>query len=531
MTKQHPSVPSAKTSDQGLAMATVIIITFTISSLAIALTSLSVSALGKAANDEDWQAALNAANAGVSEYLARLNEDADYWKYRDSKADFSSTSEGNLDPENLALTNWKAIDGEEYGPKVSEFRYEVDNSQYRTEGVIRLQSSGRVGNTVRTVETILRRRSFIDYLYFTDYETVDPALNGLAKCESYYYTDRDSDCPQINFGNNDEINGPLHSNDAIQTCGSPTFNDEVSTSWRTNRERRYLKGCYWGNPTFTKGPPRFVEKLGIPPSNTEIRQQVNANYTDTPGCLYTGPTTIKLLNTGKMKVWSPGTNRQERPACGGGASEEEVDLPSNGVIFVREAGEFDEYENKDPNCPDAETNCVGYPKPGDDTEYEQGAGDVFISGELKGSLTVSADRIIVIGDLTYNDIEKDLLGLVSLNHIEVYHPYGSAGNLDDPDWGTDQVAEINAALLAVNNSIRVQSHDRGGRLGTLRIFGAMGQSFRGTVGTARNGNLRNGYLKDYNYDYRLKYQSPPHFLDPVQSAFAISVWSEEDRAY
>ncbi len=40
-----------------------------------------------------------------------------------------------------------------------------------------------------------------------------------------------------------------------------------------------------------------------------------------------------------------------------------------------------------------------------------------------------------------------------------------------------------------------------------------------------------GYDKNYNYDYRLKYQSPPKFLDPVQAAFAISVWSEENGAY
>ena len=28
-----------------------------------------------------------------------------------------------------------------------------------------------------------------------------------------------------------------------------------------------------------------------------------------------------------------------------------------------------------------------------------------------------------------------------------------------------------------------------------------------------------GYSKNYNYDDRLRYLSPPHFLDPVESAW------------
>ena len=35
--------------------------------------------------------------------------------------------------------------------------------------------SGRVHNVTRTVYATLRRRSFLDYLYFTEFETKDPA--------------------------------------------------------------------------------------------------------------------------------------------------------------------------------------------------------------------------------------------------------------------------------------------------------------------------------------------------------------------
>ena len=33
--------------------------------------------------------------------------------------------------------------------------------------------------------------------------------------------------------------------------------------------------------------------------------------------------------------------------------------------------------------------------------------------------------------------------------------------------------------------------------------------------------MATGYIKDYNYDDRLRYQEPPHFLDPVQSAWHV----------
>jgi hypothetical protein len=54
-------------------------------------------------------------------------------------------------------------------------------------------------------------------------------------------------------------------------------------------------------------------------------------------------------------------------------------------------------------------------------------------------------------------------------------------------------------------------------MGTLEVNGAIAQKFRGAVGTSGG----TGYFKNYVYDDRLRYEAPPHFLNPVQSAWHV----------
>ena len=55
---------------------------------------------------------------------------------------------------------------------------------------------------------------------------------------------------------------------------------------------------------------------------------------------------------------------------------------------------------------------------------------------------------------------------------------------------------------------------------------AIAQRYRGIVGSGSS-----GFAKNYVYDSRLRYASPPKFLDPVQSAYQPSLWSESAPAY
>ena len=57
--------------------------------------------------------------------------------------------------------------------------------------------------------------------------------------------------------------------------------------------------------------------------------------------------------------------------------------------------------------------------------------------------------------------------------------------------------------------------------------GVIAQQHRGVGRASGGGTRRTGYIKNYNYDERLKYRSPPYFLDPVQASWRILRQTEQ----
>jgi Tfp pilus assembly protein PilX len=532
-----------KRDERGFALATVMASTAILVVLATAAVSYGVGSQNISRHDQDWNGALSAAEAGIDDYIFRLNENANYWTYNAS----------NPPPDgNLAFTQFVNVSGgSNVTTNTARYRYDVNASSITTNGVIKLTSTGRVNDVERTVYATLRRRSFIDYLYFTDYETKDPAsytgspftaAQAQTACAKYFYTGRDSQCTNINFTSGDTINGPLHSNDAFMVCGTPAFNGETSTSWAGSGGKRYRESssCGGNNPSFANaGDPRQLAPLTMPPSNSAIKAETLAGR---GGCLYTGPTRIKLNSNGTMTVNSPFTKQTNNSPCpknGSGA------LPSNGVIYVQNVPSVSSDPNYTNGCPysvNGRSHPLGMPIANDVNTYNCRYGDVFLEGTLDGQLTIAAENNI---DITWHLRYKggvggdDLLGLVANNYVEVYHPVSctsgnsSSCNLDanfpnETARGAKfQNAVIQAAILSVNHSFWVQRYDVGAAsaMGTLHIDGAIAQRFRGPVGTG-SGTPSTGYLKQYVYDQRLKYLSPPKFLDPVASSWGVATWAE-----
>jgi hypothetical protein len=354
----------------------------------------------------------------------------------------------------------------------------------------------------RTVVTTLRRRSFLDYIYFTDFETRDPAqypdpqdAEDAARDCVKPRASRPSWCVPIQFSDDDVINGPLHTNDDLLVCGGTTLgredpHDDVIEvtgpgGWKN------ASGCS-GQPTINGKWIHPAASLTVPPSNTGLASIAQPAYT------YTGQTTI-VLNGTSMDVTT------------GGVKTTGVPLPPNGVIYVNNG-----------NCSGTRTPLL------QDYNDPPGCAVVFVKGTYAASLTIaSANDIVVNGNLTKQANSDAVLGLIANNNVRVYHPVTPLGRTN-PDSctnapGTMQNVTIEAAILALAHSFVVDNFRCGARLGTLNVTGAIAQRFRGAVATTGG----TGYTKNYVYDDRLKYRSPPYFLDPMQAAWKVNRSNEQ----
>ncbi|TIC88436.1 hypothetical protein E8D34_05815 [Nocardioides sp. GY 10113] len=552
--------------DQGYVMVVVVVsMTVLIAMLTVVL-GYSRTTIKTVRNAADWNQALQAADAGVADYLARLNADDNYWQGVDctNVALKGPTSRTNTCGWNATTPpGWADLPG-----SGAQYHYEVDVSSTPSNGTVVLTSSGRSRGENRTIQVRMRRGGFGEFLYYTVYETVDPeneAVYGyknttaISRCTKYYYQGRDTSyCSDINFVSGDVIDGPLHTNDAMLMYGTPRFNGTTTTSWPSCTKSN-PSTCYRRNgspsPTFAKGIA-YRDPVQLPESIGDLRQYVDPTQPN-PGCLYTGPTRIKIVNgsgttPSTMRVWSPWTT-STNSGCGtvplnGSAA---IPIPHNSLIYVQ-------------NVPATQTAPVsgktnpgtgacpggwigdGFPLAGTTTsgDYNQTLdeakctyGTVYVEGTLKGRLSIAAEaNVVITGDLTYSGgrTGTDALGLLANESVKIYHPVrctsysswrkecSSGSNLNRPSGSTFTDPEVNAAILTLRHSFTVQQYQFGSRLGDLSLFGTIAQRFRGPVGTTNT----SGYLKKYVYDTRMRYAPPPYFLDPVRSAWGVKTYGE-----
>jgi hypothetical protein len=180
--------------------------------------------------------------------------------------------------------------------------------------------------------------------------------------------------------------------------------------------------------------------------------------------------------------------------------------PSNGVVYVQSS-----------SC-----GIAGYNRAQTYTN-PTGCGDLWISGNTSTSMTFATDNdVIVTGNTTVSGTAE--LGLIANNFVRVYHPTTwSNGNCQGNAASSPTNVEIDAAILSLAHSFLVDNWYCGNSLGTLTVKGAIAQRFRGPVGTTAG----TGYIKNYVYDDRFRYTSPPYFLDPVQAGWKVMRQNEQ----
>lgn len=303
----------------GFALPVVIGLGLALTIMVASVLTFSTSGSQKSGGDVNGANAMAAAYAGLAEYQSQLTANNAYEKYGvltsfNTGSTFAGTN-GNPAFGTTAGGTWATVANSN---NTEFFRYEVDNSKYSSSGVIRVRVTGRAGNVTRSIVANLKGTGFIDYLYFTNYESSNPAITGetqqgnsSALCISQHLDDpsynSNTACQPVQFISGDVLYGPVRTNDEFTICGAE-FKQTIQSTAATGTYNK-PNGC--SNPTFDSGTPQNVASLDLPATNSamlqETRNDLTASTVPRPGCLYTGPTQIVFNSDGTMTVTSPWT--------------------------------------------------------------------------------------------------------------------------------------------------------------------------------------------------------------------------------
>jgi len=481
---------------------------------------------------QDRKAAYAAAEAGIEYYKFHLAQDNDYWnRCTNVTAPSALNDEWNpsVNPTDTRL-NWRTLPG-------STAQYAVEllpasgtrcvqndgGASMIAKGTFRIRSTGRANGVKRSIVATFRRPSFLDYIYFTDYEDLDPKMatgtGASSACEAYRPSR--TGCTEISFGNGDKILGPFHTNDSIRINGTVTLGNSAADSIEIALDKpQSVNGSGTVHWVGTLRSP--YDNLPMPDNNGEL----DAPASTPDGILLSGLNTVELdATTDTIKVWQGlRPDQTYRTKADGSFRDDKTPTtypwPKNGVLYVQGGA----------------GGCSSTDSPRDADYFNDGTGcpELFVSGTYDKDLTIgSAGDIIVAprkwkeGDAansTSANITRTgdaVLGLIANNYVRVWHPTSSGANRTPAQTNVT----IQAAILALRSFV-VDDWGVGNALGTLSVDGAIAQSFRGPVATG-GATPTSGYVKNYTYDSRLKYRNPPYFLKPLNAAWKVLTQHEQ----
>jgi hypothetical protein len=541
------SVRKRRSGESGFALVTVmgtLLVASLISISAFAAVNGDARESGK---DVGRKQALAAAESGVNDYLFQLNQDNGYWA--------KCTNTGDSTPVNDVWNGvlpdprkWRNVPGSnaqytiELLPVAPYTKCTPGDSVTasmidRSSRTLRIRVTGRIpsakGMVYRSLIAAVKRDGFLDFLYFTDYETSDAVWYAVSidgrptggpqgdliswaanNCNKTYYRDgRGSlkwngkytdtnttaptvSCSQIQFADKDVIAGPLHTNDDLYTCDNPTFGRNAQD--RIESGDGYRTACGASEVPNFKGT--FLQKqkvIGMPATNAALATVAQPAY--------------RFVGAQKIVLGASSFTIQALPS----GTVKTLGYPSNGVIYV----------SNDP---------TGYCPPYQGLNPDQNTddcGNVRLSGTYGTDLTIATENDIII-DADVKRSGDPMLGLIANQFIRVANP--SVHSVLDPSSCTNNASTadrtIEAAILSLQHSFTVDNYYCGHPIGTLTVKGVIAQRFRGPVGTGGSSGASTGYIKNYQYDDRLAYRSPPNFLDPVQSAWRVARYTEQAPA-
>jgi Tfp pilus assembly protein PilX len=510
-------------SESGYSLVAVMLLLMIGSLFAVAAWSSANGDIPQSQTDYNRKQALNAAEGGLNWYLYHLNQDNTYWTNCEKPIGYDSTTPLMQPWNGTSARPWRTLPGAtskyvvELVPQngATQCTPGADATMIdKTTGTLQMKATGQSQTVKRSLVGTFRRKGFLDFLYFTNFETQDPIVFAKSNpgyigltgaCDKYRWANptRPAGCAEIQFANQDAINGPFHTNDSALVCGSPTFGRTTADNVETGGAPPFVanNGCA-NTPTMRGTLNSSAGNLPIPASNSKLATIADPQYK------FSGRTFIALN----------GTTITVSTDYAGTQNAKTLPWPANGVIYVQTL---------------AGQSASGCQYDVQQT-YNNGAGcaDVYVHGTYNSGLTITSDNdVIVNGPLLRSG--SGLLGLIATSFVRVWHPVNrnSCGtNVGAQPLGPAPFSsgiEIDAALLSLTHSFIVDNYDCGPPEGTLKVVGAIAQKYRGPVGTGSGGSIATGYLKNYNYDDRFRNQNPPYFLDPVDSKWQLIRFTEQ----
>jgi Tfp pilus assembly protein PilX len=495
--------------------------------------------------DTAQKEAYYAAVAGVQEFEYEMQNNPDYWETC-GKPTNTLPQESGSSYKVTILPASTAPTGTTECSTSNPFKTVIESSGAAA-NTFRVESVGTAGKKPEQHHTIIatfKVTGFLNFIYYTNHEDEDPTLyNASTECKNpnTYYPNT-SGCSLIEFATGDEINGPMHTNDAVCVGGSASFGRSGHSPPDAVEFYRSLNSNCHGTGKYNTATKSFTKGELLTPPKSDESLSTYANEEDE----FLGVSELVLNGlTNKITVINKGVTKI-------------IEWPSNGLIYVgtKEACGYtfnpltaDSIEEKT-----GETNC----------------GNVYVNGTYSKSLTIgSAEDVIVNGNIyPYGNLGGEptgtaTLGLIANNNVRIYHPvketylgegakketckknkkgetetYNSAlkeceytenyNECDAPNlnasedklhgWGSLENPWIYAAILSTTHSFVVDNYNCGAKLGDINLEGALAQNYRGIVGTGGG----TGYFKDYKYDGRLAVDEPPYFLSPLNAGWKVA---------
>ena len=358
-----------------------------------------------------------AAVAGISRYQYQLGTNPNYWvecptlpRTGSTPVEVPETTDESYTVKTLSASGTGGSGPPACTPNsLTNKQTSILETTGTASGTLRILSTGTSGGTSRKIVATFTHPGFLNYVYLSNYEILDPAAqNPVPTHCAEYYKERVEDgvtgeCGTIVWAKKDKVNGPMHTNDAAAMCAEGTSKPTFGRVGHSPPDKIEINGGHYDGGSGCNDEVTFngTYLVGGP---TLLPPETDSELLESAGYKFKGKTTL-VLNVGTPNTMTITNNKGE---------VETKPFPTSGVVYA---------ENS------ATGSCSPYTPFGSNYTTDTACGNIYVRGSYTESLTVAAaNDVIINGDLTTTSETSGkptgaaTLGLIATNFVRVYHP-------------------------------------------------------------------------------------------------------------